>query len=185
MAFQGHRFASALVFAVVLACGSSAAALELTSTAFKNGAPIPEKYTCDANDLSPPLVWSGAPVRTLSYALVMDDPDAPMKTWVHWVVWNIPGTAGGLREGIETKSSIDGGIQQGLSDFGKPGYGSPCPPAGVHHYYFRLYALDTFLELPPKASRADLEAAMKDHIAAQAQLMGIYKRSSVVTPYTR
>jgi Raf kinase inhibitor-like YbhB/YbcL family protein len=151
--------------------GGRAMALELKSSVFAEGKPIPSKYTCDGGDVSPPLAWSGAPQGTKSFALIADDPDAPMGTWVHWVTWNIPATATAFPEG-----NVASGTKQGITDFKRPGYGGPCPPSGTHRYFFKLYALDTALELPATANKGQLETAMKGHIVAQAQLMGTYAR---------
>lgn len=149
----------------------TAMAITLTSTAFGDGTPIPVKYTCDGADVSPPLAWSGAPAGTKTFALICDDPDAPGKTWVHWVLYNLPGSAGQLGE------STFGGALQGMTDFGRPGYGGPCPPPGKpHRYFFKLYALDGPLSLKAGATKADVERAMQGHVLAQAQLMGTYGR---------
>lgn len=151
-------------------------AISVSSSAFKEGGMIPAKYTCDGNDLSAPLAWTGIPEGTKSIAVISDDPDAPVGTWVHWVMWNIPASAVGLEEGVPTKSQLPDGSRQGVSDFGRPGYGGPCPPSGTHRYYFKVYALDTMLELPSNARKADLVKAMKGHILAEGQLMGKYSR---------
>jgi len=151
-------------------------AISVSSSAFKEGGMIPAKYTCDGNDLSAPLAWSGIPEGTKSIAVISDDPDAPVGTWVHWVMWNIPAAAIGLEEGVSAKPQLPDGSRQGLSDFGRPGYGGPCPPSGTHRYYFKVYALDTMLDLPSNARKADLVKAMKGHILAEGQLMGKYSR---------
>jgi len=151
-------------------------ALELTSTAFTEGKSIPSKFTCDGTDISPPLAWSGAPSETKTFALIADDPDAPGGMWVHWVAWNIPASTTTFAEGMEKGAGLADGTRQGISDFKRPGYGGPCPPSGTHRYFFKLYALDTALELPAAATKSALEAAMKGHILAQAQLMGTYAR---------
>ena len=146
-------------------------AIKVTSTAFKDGEIIPKQYTCDGNDISPPLTWSGAPQETKSIALICDDPDAPMGTWVHWVLYNIPPSTVDLPEGV-TGVGLDG-----RNDFRRNGYGGPCPPKGsTHRYYFKLYALDILVELKPGATKGDLEKAMSGHILAQGQLMGKYGR---------
>jgi hypothetical protein len=148
----------------------------VTSPAFSEGNPIPKKYTCDGEDVSPPLAWSGLPAGTQSLALIADDPDAPVGTWVHWVIFNLPHTLTGLSEGIAKTPTVEGGIQ-GNNDFRKVGYGGPCPPRGKpHRYFFKLYALDTSLALEAGASKADVERAMQGHILAQGQLMGTYSR---------
>ena len=151
-------------------------ALEIKSTAFAEGKSVPSKYTCDGQDLSPPLSWSGAPSGTKSFALISDDPDAPVGTWVHWVAWNIPATSTGLAENVAKSASLPDGTRQGITDFKRPGYGGPCPPSGTHRYFFKLYALDGMLDLTASTTKAQLEAAMKGHILAQAQLMGTYIR---------
>jgi hypothetical protein len=144
--------------------------LQLTSTAFQEGATIPQKYTCDGKNLSPQLDWSAAPGQTKSFALIVDDPDAPVGTFVHWVVYNLPATLTGLPEGASS------GVQ-GANGFRKNAYGGPCPPKGApHRYFFKLYALDSSLDLKPGASKSDVENAMRGHILAQGQLMGKYGR---------
>jgi len=150
----------------------------LTSAAFKDGAPIPAKYTCDGVDVSPPLAWSGAPAGTRSVALIADDPDAPGGTWVHWVLYNLPAEVSDLPENIAKVESLDlGGARQGRNDFRRPGYGGPCPPPGpAHRYFFKLYALDTRLELKAGAQKKDVEAALEGHALGSAQLMGTYAR---------
>ncbi len=150
----------------------------LISAAFKDGTPIPAKYTCDGVDVSPPLAWSGAPAGTRSVALIADDPDAPGGTWVHWVLYNLPAEVSDLPENIAKVESLDlGGSRQGRNDFRRPGYGGPCPPPGpAHRYFFKLYALDTRLELKAGAQKKDVEAAMEGHVLGSAQLMGTYAR---------
>ncbi len=137
---------------------------------------IPPKYTCDGPDVSPPLSWSDVPAGAKSLALIADDPDAPMGTWVHWVAWNIPAAARALEEDTPKRDTLPNGIKQGTTDFRSLGYGGPCPPSGTHRYFFKLYALDTALSLPPSATKKDLENAMRGHILAQAELMGKYAR---------
>lgn len=151
-------------------------ALEIKSSAFSNEGNIPSKYTCDGADVSPPLSWSGAPNGTKSFALISDDPDAPMGTWVHWVVWNIPPTMTELKENVAKSPNGPNGSKQGVTDFKRNGYGGPCPPGGTHRYYFKLYALNTTVSLPESATKKDLEAAMGSHIVGQAQIMATYKR---------
>ena len=150
--------------------------LTLTSTAFQEGAAIPSRYTCEGDDSSPPLAWGEPPAGTKSIALITDDPDAPGKTWVHWVVYNLPASARTLEEAFQAQRELPDGTRQGMTDFGRIGYGGPCPPSGTHRYDFKLYALDTTLSLPPGATKTQVEATMKDHILGQAQLMGTYKR---------
>lgn len=151
--------------------------LALKSTAFPNGGTIPQKYTCDGADISPALSWNGVPAAAQSLALIADDPDAPMGTWTHWLIWNIPAKATLLPEETPKTNLLDNGARQGLNDFKRIGYGGPCPPPGKpHRYYFKLYALDTRLELKAGARRDELEPAIKPHILAQAEWMGTYGR---------
>ncbi len=150
--------------------------MELKSSAFGSGEMIPVKYTCDGADFSPPLEWTAGPAGTRSFALICDDPDAPMGTWVHWVIYDIPATAAMLAEGITRDRELPGGGTQGVNDFRRIGYGGPCPPGGTHRYFFRLYALDAVLGLKPGITKDQLLKAMKGHILAEAQLMGTYKR---------
>jgi len=158
--------------------GATGMALTITSPAFTDSASIPRKYSCDGNDVSPPLSWSGVPDNAKSLALIMDDPDAPNGTWTHWVVWNIPVNSTSLPEGVsKTTASITGGGMQGQNSWPKTGYGGPCPPPGnAHHYYFRLFALDNMLTLPDSTGSAALQRAMTGHIVAQAQTLGMYSR---------
>jgi Raf kinase inhibitor-like YbhB/YbcL family protein len=149
----------------------------LRSNAFKDGDPIPALYTCDDKNISPPLAWTGAPSGTVSLALIVDDPDAPTGVWTHWVVFNISTDASGLAEDAAKSDPAMKTVKQGLNDFKNPGYGGPCPPAGKQHrYYFKLYALDTALNLPARASKNDVEAAMAKHILAAGTFMGTYQR---------
>jgi Raf kinase inhibitor-like YbhB/YbcL family protein len=153
-------------------------ALHLTSAAFKDGAEIPARNTCDAANVSPPLTWSGVPANTKSLVLIVDDPDAPdprapRTVWVHWVVYNLPVDSPGLPEGA---TRLPSPAHSGINDFGKTGYGGPCPPIGRHRYFFKLYALDASLGDLGKATKARVEAAMAGHVLAQAQLVGTYQR---------
>jgi len=151
--------------------------IQLTSSAFLEGAPIPAQYTCDGQDISPPLKWRNVPQGTKTLALICDDPDAPVGTWVHWVLYSLPGSVGELPEGLPPTETLPNGAKQGLNDFRRVGYGGPCPPGGgPHRYFFKLYALNAELDLPPKATKKDLLRAMEGHILAEGQLMGIYKR---------
>lgn len=150
--------------------------LQLSSSAFEEGGMIPKQYTCDGADISPPLAWQNAPDSAKSFALICDDPDAPRGTWVHWVIFNIPADNTELPENIVPQKELPNGAKQGTNDFRKIGYSGPCPPGGVHRYYFKLYALDTMLDLKPGATKADLLKAMEGHILSLAQLMGKYKR---------
>lgn len=150
--------------------------LSVESAAFTEGGLIPSKYTCDGNDVSPPLRWSGPPDGTRSLALISDDPDAPMGTWVHWVMYNIPPHVRELREHVPPSEKLSDGTVQGRTDFGRIGYGGPCPPSGTHRYYFRVYALDTVLDVAPGATKRQLLRAMEGHVLAQGELMGKYAR---------
>ncbi len=150
--------------------------LTVTSSAFQPGGTIPSLYTCDDKNISPPLSWTDPPEGTKSFALISDDPDAPMGTWVHWVLYNLPASARKLAEALPADAQLPDGTRQGTTDFGRTGYGGPCPPSGTHRYFFRLSALDSVLALEPGATTRELEAAMPGHILAQAELMGTYKR---------
>ena len=152
--------------------------MQLTSPAFTEGATIPAKYTCEGGDVAPPLAWAGVPTEARSLALIVDDPDAPdpaapRMTWVHWVLYNLPPQSQGLPEGA---ASLPAGTKPGRSDFGRTGYGGPCPPVGRHRYFHKLYALDTVLPDLREATKAQLELAMKGHVLAQAQLIGTYQK---------
>jgi len=142
--------------------------LTITSPAFESNKSIPSKYTCDSNDVNPTLNIEGIPEETKSLVLIVDDPDAPMGTWDHWIVWNIPPT-----NKIE-ENSVPG--TEGLNDFRKHSYGGPCPPSGTHRYLFKVYALDTKLDLDPNSRKKNVEKAMKDHILAKGELVGLYSR---------
>ncbi len=150
---------------------------EIKSAAFAQGADVPRKFTCDGQDVSPALSWSEPPKGTQGFALIMDDPDAPVGTWVHWVVYDLPGTVRTLPEGQPKERELASGARQGNNSWNRTGYGGPCPPPGpAHRYFFKLYALDTKTNLKPGATKADLEKTMQGHILAQAELMGRYKR---------
>jgi Raf kinase inhibitor-like YbhB/YbcL family protein len=149
----------------------------LTTTAFVEGGEIPRKYTCDGADLSPALHWNDVPADAQSLALIADDPDAPVGTWTHWILWNIPAVVTGLPEGVPKVQTIENGALQGKNDFKRVGYGGPCPPPGKpHRYFFRLFAVDAKLDVKEGAGRKELEAALKRHILSQAELMGTYER---------
>jgi Raf kinase inhibitor-like YbhB/YbcL family protein len=151
--------------------------LSISSPSFASGGEIPKKFTCDSSDVSPQLVWTEPPSGTKSFALLVDDPDAPAGNWNHWTLWNLPASARGLAEGASKEDTLADGSEQGKNDFRKTGYNGPCPPPGKpHRYYFKLYALDTKPDLKPGASKRELEAAMKGHILAQAEWMGRYGR---------
>jgi Raf kinase inhibitor-like YbhB/YbcL family protein len=182
-----------MLFTVLTSCGrdrateeaidSQPATIVLKSGAFADGAKIPAKYTCAGEDLSPPLEWNGMPAAAKSLAVICDDPDAPMGTFTHWLLFNVPATLNSLdpaRQPNETlrvsTSERDPQARQGKNDFGKLGYGGPCPPSGVHHYSFRIYALDRTLDLNPGADRKALFAAMKGHVLAQGRLTGLFSK---------
>ena len=151
--------------------------IQITSTAFSEGQPIPRKYTGEGGDISPPLAWTNAPANTKSFTLIADDPDAPMGTWVHWVLYDLPAGTNALPEDVAKTQYIAGNAKQGITDFHRLGYGGPFPPPGKpHRYFFKLYALDKMLELKPGATKKDVEAAMKGHILAEGQVMGTYQR---------
>ncbi len=148
----------------------------ITSPVFMDNNLVPAKYTCDGQDISPPLEWKDIPAGTKSLALICDDPDAPMGTWVHWVAYTIPPNITKLEENIRPEKELKNGMRQGNNSWPKIGYGGPCPPSGTHRYYFKLYALDNIPDLKPGATKAQLSEAMKGHILAEAQLMGKYAR---------
>lgn len=150
--------------------------LTLTSNAFKHEAAIPVRYTCTDADLSPELTWSGAPDATASFALIMDDPDAPGSTWVHWIVFNLPADTTTLPEGINSDDDLPGDALHGQNSWRRSDYGGPCPPSGTHRYFFKLYALDSTLDLAPGATKTDVLAAMEGHILAETQLIGTYHK---------
>ncbi len=150
--------------------------LQLTSPAFQHAEMIPDRYTCRGQDVSPAVKWSGAPALTMSFALIFDDPDAPMGTWVHWVVYNLPAEQDSLPEGVPVEQQLPGGGLQGTNSWGRLGYGGPCPPSGTHRYFFRLYALDTRLELAPGATKSQVVKAMEGHVLEQSELMGRYQK---------
>ena len=151
--------------------------MELTSPAFQHEALIPSRYTCDGEDISPELRWSGAPEGTKSFVLISDDPDAPVGLWVHWVIYEIPPTVAGLSEAVDPdKDTLSNGARQGVNSWSRIGYGGPCPPGGTHRYFFKLYALDCNLILQPGATKAEVEKGLKGHVLAEATLMGRYTR---------
>lgn len=159
--------------------------LILTSTAFQHRGEIPGRHTCDGEDISPQLVWTGVPVGTQSLVLIVDDPDAPdpaapKMTWVHWILYNLPPDARDLPEGMAV-SRLPSGTLQGLNDWGRPGYGGPCPPVGTHRYFHKLFALDVRLPDLGLPAKAALEKAMQGHVLAQGELMGLYQRASPVS----
>lgn len=149
----------------------------ISSTSFASGASIPKKFTCDGADLSPELSWAESPGGTQSFALIADDPDAPVGTWTHWVLFDLPAQTNALAEGVAKVDEVPTGGRQGRNDFRRIGYGGPCPPPGApHRYFFKLYALDRMLNLKPGCSKQDVEQAMAGHILGKAELMGTYQR---------
>lgn len=146
--------------------------MKLFSPAFEHNQIMPSQYTCEGLDVNPPLLFEDVPAQTKSLVLIVDDPDAPSGAWVHWLLWNIDPKTRGLEE-----DQVPAGAQQGINDFNKQSYGGPCPPTGTHRYFFKLYALDTRLELKPKAVKKNLDGAMKGHVIAQAELIGRYRRT--------
>jgi Raf kinase inhibitor-like YbhB/YbcL family protein len=173
----GAFVASVFVLSISSRASGGAMPLQISSSAFSESGMIPTKYTCSGADVSPPLSWHGAPAGTKSFALIMDDPDAPAGTWVHWVVYNLSANTKELPEGVEKQEPLADGALQGRNDFAKIGYGGPCPPPGkAHRYFFKLYALNSKLNLKAGAGKADVERAMNGHIVGQAQLIGRYER---------
>lgn len=172
----GWIIVTLLSFILSIFSGGGKMDIKVKSSAFEDGGLIPKKYTCDGTNISPPLEWESRPTGCEAFALICDDPDAPMGTWVHWVVYNIPARINRLSEDIPASKILDSGIIQGTNDFRKIGYGGPCPPGGTHRYYFKIYALDTAVKLESGATKSQLLRAMEGHILAQGQLMGRYKR---------
>jgi Raf kinase inhibitor-like YbhB/YbcL family protein len=171
------RMVSLFLGVSLLSCLSYGAyAFELKSTAFAAGSTIPSLYTCQGKDISPPLAWTGSPNGTKSYALICDDPDAPIVTWVHWVYYNIPPSVTSLPEAFAKQEKPASGGIHGKSSFGDFGYGGPCPPWGTHRYFFRLYALDIMLNLETGVKKKEVLKAMEGHILGTAELMGTYKK---------
>ena len=158
------------------AVGGQKMEIKVTSSGFEAGGMIPSKYTCDGTDVSPPLKWESVPEGTKSIALISDDPDAPMGTWVHWVLFNLPADAGELAENIGPDKTLPNGARQGRNDFNRIGYGGPCPPGGTHRYFFKIYALDAPVDLLAGATEPQLLRAMEGHILGRGELMGKYKR---------
>jgi hypothetical protein len=179
---RSKRLALVLIFGTCvlsLEGADAALALTLTSAAFEPGAPIPSQYGCEGDDMSPPLAWDGVPDGTKSLALILDDPDAPdpkapKRVWVHWILYNIPADASGLAENAD-RTGLPPGTARGITDWRKAKYGGPCPPIGRHRYVHKLYALDTTLKLY-EATKPDLQAAMKGHVLAAAELIGTYQK---------
>lgn len=152
--------------------------MQISSPAFRFGEAIPKKYTCDGEDVSPPLTIADVPPNAKALVLIMEDPDAPIGVFTHWVLYNVPPTLTALPEGVPKRPEVTGVGLQGVNDFGRVGYGGPCPPRGhgPHRYFFRLYAIDVQLQLPPRARKDDVLAAIKGHVLAQTEYMGTYKR---------
>jgi hypothetical protein len=177
-------FAAASLAGVITACNNEDPPtngdnmkLNLTTTAFANGQPIPDRHAFDDDDLSPALRWSDVPPPTKSLALICDDPDAPMGTWVHWVIYDLPPTTAGLSEGVPKSPELANGAKQGVNDYKRIGYGGPAPPPGKpHRYFFKLYALDIKPDLKPGLAKKDLLKTMEGHVLAEGQLMGTYQR---------
>ena len=176
-----------LILAALTACGGTQPepqtgsegdmTMQLESSAFQNEGTLPQRFTCDGEDVSPSLSWSEPPAGTQSLVLIVDDPDAPGRTWDHWLLFNMPATLRSLPEGVPADGVVTGIGTHGTNSWNHLGYGGPCPPKGTtHRYFFRLYALDTTLDLGPSTNKSGLERAMKGHILAQAELMGKYKR---------
>lgn len=161
----------------VLAASGGSKTMTISSPSFSNGGNIAKKFTCDGTDISPQLSWTDPPEGTKSFALLVDDPDAPAGNWNHWTMWNLPADKRGLPENVAKDARLPDGSEQGHNDFSKTGYNGPCPPPGKpHRYYFKLFALDAKLDLKADAGKKELEAAMKGHILAQAELMGKFGR---------
>jgi len=166
------KFTIILAVLLLTACTTNTSLMQITSSAFDHEGEIPSKYTCDNENVNPPLDIGQVPEDAESLALIVDDPDAPAGTWVHWLMWNIDPAQTRIIE-----NSVPKGITEGTTSFGEQGYGGPCPPSGSHRYFFKLYALDTKLDLKPDADKAALESAMKGHIIEQTELMGTYSRN--------
>src|SRR6267143_5097504 len=162
--------AVAILLAAIAAFAAGGARMKIVSSAFQQAGNIPTQFTCDGEDMSPPLQITGVPAEAKSLALIAEDPDAPGGLFTHWLVWNIPPQTNSIEEGSAPKGL------QGTNDFGKSGYGAPCPPSGMHRYYFRVFALDRELDLRSGAKRSQLDAAMKGHVIAQGELIGRYAK---------
>jgi Raf kinase inhibitor-like YbhB/YbcL family protein len=162
----------AIAVGLATAIGAGGGKMKITTPAFQEGGNIPSKFTCDGSDANPPLRFEGAPAEAKSLALIVDDPDAPSGLFTHWLIWNIDPKTTAIDENSAPPNAI-----QGKNDFGKSGYGGPCPPSGTHRYFFKVFALDRKLELPAGSKRAQLDAQMRGHVIAQGELMGRYSRS--------
>jgi Raf kinase inhibitor-like YbhB/YbcL family protein len=174
------RLLAATCLTAALAAATEGPSMKISSPAFAHNGSIPRIHTCEGSDISPALAWSGAPAGTKSFALIVDDPDAPdpaapKMTWVHWVLYDIPASAAGLAEAVAPKD-LPKGTLEGVNDWKRTGYGGPCPPIGRHRYFHKLYAIDTVLPDLGKPTKAQLEGAMKGHILAEAQLLGTYQK---------
>jgi Raf kinase inhibitor-like YbhB/YbcL family protein len=174
------RLLAATCLTAALAAATEGPSMVISSPAFAHNGSIPRIHTCEGSDISPALAWSGAPAGTKSFALIVDDPDAPdpaapKMTWVHWVLYDIPASAAGLTQAVAPKD-LPKGTLEGVNDWKRTGYGGPCPPIGRHRYFHKLYALDTVLPDLGKPTKAQLEGAMKGHILAEAQLLGTYQK---------
>lgn len=150
--------------------------MNLISSTFEPFGEIPRRHTCQGEDVSPPLIVTGVPPKAKSLALICDDPDAPQGTWVHWLLYDLPPSTNAIPENIPPVETVLGGAKQGINDFGKLGWGGPCPPHGYHRYYFKGYALDTVLNLPPKLGKEEVLKAMQGHVIDQAELIGRYRK---------
>jgi Raf kinase inhibitor-like YbhB/YbcL family protein len=158
--------------------GEQANTLKVSSTSFSSGGEIPKKFSCEGEDSSPQISWSGAPSGTQAFILIADDPDAPAGTWTHWVIYDMPSSTTSLNEGQSKSEQLPDGSKQGRNDFRKIGYNGPCPPAGkAHRYFFKVYALDRKLNTKPGAARSEVEKAMQGHVQAEGEYMGTYRRS--------
>lgn len=172
-----NRLIICLFMFLIISTGGEAIALELNSPSFNNDEYIPRRYSCQGEDVSPELIWSGLPKEAKSLALICEDPDAPVGTWVHWVIYDMPVSLKGLPEGVEAKEILKNGVKQGVNDFRKIGYGGPCPPSGgAHRYYFKLYCLDAELNLKPGLSKKELLSAMEGHVIEEIELICLYRR---------
>jgi Raf kinase inhibitor-like YbhB/YbcL family protein len=179
------RFAMVLLAGFITVCNQEVSPargdtmkIQLTSTAFADGQPIPRRHAFDEQNISPALQWTGVPPGAKSLALICDDPDAPVGTWVHWVIYDLPPSAAGLSEGVPKSPELPNGAKQGVNDFKRTGYGGPAPPAGKpHRYFFKIYALDIKPDLKTGLTKKELLKAMEGHILAEGQLMGTYQRN--------
>ena len=163
----------AIALAAIASFAAGGGKMKITSSAFQEGGNIPSKFTCDGADVNPALRFEGAPAEAKSLALIVDDPDAPVGLFTHWLAWNIDPKTSEIAENSAPPSAV-----QGRNDFGRSGYGGPCPPSGTHRYYFKIFALDRTLDLKSGTKRADVDAAMRKHVIAQGELMGRYSRKN-------